>query len=313
MNREVADNLRQAKYVLITPAYNEEAYIERTIRAVISQTALPAKWIIVSDGSTDQTEAIVRSYVQTWPFIELRRVEAPRGAHSFASKVFAFDEGVRLLRQTDFEFIGNLDADVSFGPSYFEALLERFREEEALGIAGGWIYESNGETYTPRGMNTPRDVAGAVQMFRRQCYDSVGGFLPLKCGGEDWCAQVTARMKRWRVRSFSELPVYHHRVTVESRGRLRRRWQQGLMDFSMGTHPASEVIRLLRRVRESPAFIGVAARLCGFLWGYCCGEKRIVSEEVVRFLRQEEMERFRAGSRMVVYWASDRRWLSVKK
>jgi biofilm PGA synthesis N-glycosyltransferase PgaC len=298
----LADTGGKTKYVLITPAYNEEAFIERTIRAVISQTLLPLKWIIVSDASTDQTEAIVHSYLRDWPFIELRRMETAHGGHSFASKVFAFDEGVRSLGQTDFNFIGNLDADVSFCPSYFEDLLLRFRDDEVLGIAGGWIYELNGETYAPRRMNTPRDVAGAVQMFRRECYESVGGLLPLECGGEDWCAQVTARMKNWRVRSFPEITVYHHRITGESSGRLRRRWRQGLMDFSMGTHPASEVIRLLRRLGESPAAIGAAARLCGYVSGYLCGQKRLVSDEVVRFLRREELQRVRGGSRMIAEW-----------
>jgi glycosyltransferase involved in cell wall biosynthesis len=277
-------------FVVITAARNEEAHIENTIRSVIAQTVLPLRWVIVSDGSTDRTDEIVRGYADTWPFIELLRVGTSH-KHSFASKVYALNQGAHRLGQTAYEFIGHLDGDVSFGPSYFADLLERFDRDPSLGVAGGGIYEWDGSKYSPRRENSIRSVAGAVQMFRRQCYDPIGDFLPLEHGGSDWCAEVTARMKGWRVQSFPDLAVYHHHATRGWVGRLRRRYQEGLMDFSLGSHPLFEIAKLARRVWSRPYVLGAFVRLCAFAWAYCRREKRPVSEEFVKYLRREQLGR----------------------
>jgi glycosyltransferase involved in cell wall biosynthesis len=286
-------------YVVITAARNEEAHIENTIRSVIAQTVLPLRWLIVSDGSTDRTDEIVRGYANTWRFIELLRV-GTHHTHSFASKVYALNQVAHRFGQTAFEFVGHLDGDVSFGPSYFADLLERFERDPNLGVAGGGIYEWDGSKYSPRRENSIRSVAGAVQMFRRQCYDSIGGFLPLEHGGYDWCAEVTARMKGWRVQSFPELGVFHHRPTRGWVGRLRRRYQEGLMDFSLGTHPLFEIAKLARRVWSRPYVLGAFVRCCAFTWAYCLRAKRPVSEEFVKYLRREQLGRLRHFGRSLL-------------
>ena len=277
-------------YVVITAAHNEEAYVENTIRSVIAQTVLPLRWVIVSDGSTDRTDEIVRGYTDTWRFIEFLRVGTHQ-MHGFASKVYALNQGAHRFGQTAFEFIGHLDGDVSFGPSYFADLMERFDRDPNLGVAGGGIYEWDGSRYSPRRENRVWAVAGAVQMFRRQCYDSIGAFLPLEHGGYDWCAEVTARMKDWRVQSFPDLAVYHHRPTKGWVGRLRRSYQEGLMDFSLGSHPLFEIAKIARRVWSRPYVLGAFVRFCAFTWAYCRREKRPVSEEVVKYLRREQLGR----------------------
>ena len=129
----------------------------------------------------------------------------PHDAHDFASKVRAFNAGVGRVADLSFDFIGNLDADVSVGPSYFADLIAKFVCNPQMGIAGGAICEWNGDAEVPRPFNTTTDVAGAVQFFRRACYEAIGGFLPLKYGGEDWAAQVFAQMAGWQVRSFSRV------------------------------------------------------------------------------------------------------------
>jgi len=111
------------KYVVITPARNEEAFIEKTLASMVAQTMLPERWVIVNDGSTDKTAEIVQSYTQRYPWIELvRRPEQSR--RSFAGKVHAFNAGLERVQQSlEFEVIGNLDADLSFDPKYFECLI----------------------------------------------------------------------------------------------------------------------------------------------------------------------------------------------
>ena len=276
--------VRAPRYVLITPAYNEAAHIEKTIESVIAQSVLPVKWIIVSDGSTDETDNIVAKYPLLWDFIELLRVEKREG-HNFASKVFAFNRGLELLKGTTFDFIGNLDGDVSFGQKYFADLFERFNHDSTLGVAGGGIYEWDGSAYRARKGNTTSDVAGAVQLFRRQCWDAVGGFLPLQYGGEDWCTQLTARMNNWRVQCFPELEVRHHRPAGKAAGILRYWTRQGMMDYGLGSHPVFELARLVRRIHHYPPVLGTTARLCGFLVSHWRREKRTVPIEVVVGLR----------------------------
>jgi len=123
------------KYVLITPAHNEEAFIERILASMVEQTQLPERWIIVDDGSTDKTAEIVESYAQHYPWIELvRRPERLR--RSFAGKVHAFNAGLEWAQSLEFEVIGNLDADLSFDAKYLEFLIGKFAEDPRLGVAG---------------------------------------------------------------------------------------------------------------------------------------------------------------------------------
>src|SRR6516162_6214487 len=129
-------------YVLITPARNEEAFIEKTIESVIHQTVLPVKWVIVDDGSTDKTPDIVGRYSAHYPWIEL--VQRPqRPDRSFAAKVEAFNVGHERVNGLDYRIVGNLDADLSFDSDYFEFILSKFREDDNLGVAGT-VYKENG-------------------------------------------------------------------------------------------------------------------------------------------------------------------------
>src|SRR5690606_7406663 len=122
-------------YVLITPAHNEAAFIEKTIESVIAQTVPPLRWVIVSDGSTDGTDEIVGKYLGDHPWMELIRLP-PRAKRSFAAKVMAFDAGYERVKDLAFDVIGNVDADVSFDADFMEFLLGRFEELPALGVAG---------------------------------------------------------------------------------------------------------------------------------------------------------------------------------
>jgi biofilm PGA synthesis N-glycosyltransferase PgaC len=290
------------KYVLVTAAYNEEAYIERTIQSIIAQTVLPQRWAIVSDGSTDRTDEIVNSYAAKYPFIQLVRIteEHPR---NWAAQVFAINHGCKQLQGLDFQFLGNVDSDVSFEPTYFSQLLKRFDENPDLGLAGGYICERRNGKFEARTMNSERSVAHAVQMFRRECFESLGGYLALPHGGPDWHALICARMHGWEVRAFPDLPVQHYRPTGGADRPFPGLFRQGRMDYSLGSYPPFEVLKLVRRCRSKPYVIGSLVRLSGFLLGYLRREKRPVSEEFVRYLQNDERTRFRAlfglGPRMI--------------
>ena len=141
--------MTQKRFALVTPARNEEAYIAQTIDAVLSQTTLPEKWIIVSDGSSDGTDDIVLSVAQQYRFIELLKVGRP-GVKTFCSKAAAFRQGYERLRRTECEYIGNLDADVTFAADYYDRILEWFQSNPKLGVASGAVLELVGGKYVAR-------------------------------------------------------------------------------------------------------------------------------------------------------------------
>lgn len=277
-------------YVLITPARNEEAYIEKTVQSVISQTILPEKWVIVSDGSTDCTDEIVKRYGASHDFIELLRRETDE-ERNFGSKVYAIQAGLERLNGVEYGFIGNLDADISFESSYYEDVLKEFQANPKLGIGGGILFDL-GEKWVRLYSSTSWSVCGAIQMFRRQCYEDIGGYLPLQRGGVDAVAEVMARMQEWEVRTFPDIKVLHHRPTGSSYGNiLYNRFHTGIKEYSYGNQPLFEIAKCISRIRERPYFFGSLFRLSGYCWAFLRRVQREVPADVVDFMKNEQMQR----------------------
>lgn len=280
------------RYVLITPARNEALLIEQTILAVVAQTVRPVKWVIVSDGSTDATDDIVARYAQQHDWIQL--VRTPSGApRDFAGKVRAFNAGQAALLDVSFDVIGNLDADITFDAAYFEFIVSQFVHDPRLGVAGTPFREGTHQ-YDYRYTNIEH-VSGACQMFRRQCFEDIGGYQPLKGGGIDWVAVTTARMRGWRTRTFTERVCFHHRPMGTAQiSQLAARFRLGKKDHALGGHPLWELFRGLYQMKESPRGIGGLCLLGGYTWAWMSGAKKSASPALVAFHRHEQMSRLRA-------------------
>src|ERR1035441_8324877 len=277
-------------YVLLTAAYNEEVNIEKAIDSVLSQTLLPTLWVIVSDGSIDRTDEIVQRYANKNSFMRfLRVVRAP--GRSFGSKVRALHAGNALLNDVSYEFIGNLDADVSVPASYFENLISRFAERPLLGLAGGFVVEESNGEFRDRAQNRVYSVAHAAQIVRRECYEAIGGYAVLEHGGEDWHAQTCAKMKGWEVEAFPDLKVFHHRHTGEADNLLRHKFRQGKMDYSFGSHPLFEILKCMGQIPTKPILLCSLTRLSGFTWSWICQDAKPVSDEFVSYLRAEQKQK----------------------
>jgi biofilm PGA synthesis N-glycosyltransferase PgaC len=277
-------------YVLATAAYNEEENIEKPIESVLAQTELPQRWVIVSDGSLDRTDEIVQRYAEKHSFIRFLRVTRPPG-RSFRTKVMALQAGIDLLADVPFKYIGNLDADVSIGPSYFADLITKLEREPGLGIVGGFVCEEEGGEFRSRSSNRTYSVAHAGQLVRRECYEAIGGYAVLEYGGEDWHAQTTARMMGWSAEAFPELEIQHHRHTGEGGNLVRHKFRQGRMDYAFGSDPIFETFKCLQRLAERPLLLGSFARLAGFFWSSMIREPRPVSDEFIAFLRDEQKKK----------------------
>jgi hypothetical protein len=162
-----------------------------------------------------------------------------------------------------------------------------------LGLAGGYICEEKDGKFVGRDGNREYSVAHAVQMFRRECFEETGAYLALPYGGTDWHVQVVARMRGWGVRAFEDLPVCHHRPTGTADRIMRHLFRQGLMDYSLGTYPPFEVVKMVRRFRNSPLVVGALVRLSGFVCGYLRREEQPVTKEFIRAIRREQKNSLR--------------------
>lgn len=280
------------EYVLITPARNEADLIEHPLRSVVAQTALPKRWIIISDGSTDGTDEIVEKYQTGRPWISLMRLPERKERH-FAAKVNAFQAAYDSLKDLRFDVVGNLDADVSFDPDYFEYLLTQFAGDERLGVAGTHYIEGDFHSFKDSHINV-HHVNGQVQLFRRACYDDIGGYVPIRGGGIDWVAVTTARMKGWHTYSFGERTFYHHRkMGTAASGELEARFHYGKKDYFLGGHPLWQLFRGTFQLSKKPYVLGGLALMLGYAWCWVTGHQRAVSPELTAFHRGEQMERLR--------------------
>lgn len=281
-------------YVLITPARNEEAFIEKTIESVIKQTVLPERWVIVNDGSTDATSEKVRPYLVDHPWITLIDLPVRKERH-FAAKVSAFNAGRDKVRDLDYVIIGNLDADVSLDADHFEFLMSQFVKEPELGVAGTTFREDGDYSSASDSFEGHTYVSGQCQMFRRQCFDEIGGYKPNKAGGIDWMAVTHARMIGWKTRSFREKSFFHHRkLGTAERGRFASSFSYGEKDYYLGGHPIWEMFRVAYRMTKPPFLVDGAALGLGYAWAFISRQKRPVSDELMRFHRKEQMQKLRA-------------------
>jgi biofilm PGA synthesis N-glycosyltransferase PgaC len=280
------------EYVIITPARNEQDYIELTIRSMIAQSIKPLKWVIVSDGSTDRTDEIVERYAATTPWIELVK-RPPRTERHFGGKVAAFNAGFERVKDLNYDLVGSMDADISFDPDYFDFLLQKFRDNPKLGLGGTPFREGN-VTYDYRVTSTDH-VSGACQLFRKKCFADIGGYIPVKGGGIDVIAVLTSRMKGWETQTFPERNYLHHRPMGSANdSQIKARFKLGQKDYMLGRHPLWQLFRSIYQMSRKPLVIGGVVLFFGYVSGRLKGLERPISQDLVDFQRREQMQKLRA-------------------
>ncbi len=277
-------------YVLITPARNEADYIEKTLRSVVNQTHLPKRWVIVSDGSTDGTDELVGRFQEGRDWLELVRLPERPERH-FAAKVRAFEAGYERVRDLDFDVVGNLDGDVSFEADYLEYLVAQFETDESLGVAGTHYIEGDFHSFEDSYINV-QHVNGQCQLFRRACYEEIGGYVPIPGGGIDWVAVTTARMKGWKTYSFGDKVFHHHKPMGQaSTGVLGARFHYGKKDYFLGGHPLWQLARSTFQMAKKPYVLGGLALFAGYFSSWIRRAPRPVSEDLIRFHQGEQLAR----------------------
>jgi poly-beta-1,6-N-acetyl-D-glucosamine synthase len=278
------------RYVLVTPARNEAAFIELTIKSMVSQTVLPLKWVIVSDGSTDGTDEIVSRYAAEHSWIELVRMPERRERH-FAGKVHAFNAGYARVRALEYDVIGGMDGDISFDEDYFSFLLDKLAGDPSLGLVGTPFKDTSMYDYR---FVSIEHVSGACQLFRRECFEEIGGYKAVKSGGVDHIAVLTARMTGWKTRTFTDKVCLHHRkIGSAGRGPLNAKFRTGALDYALGGHPVWELFRTAYQMTKAPYIVGGLSLLAGYVTASVRRAERPISPELVAFRRREQMQRLK--------------------
>lgn len=278
--------IKVVPWAMITPVYNESEYITPMIESVLAQTIQPSKWVIVDDGSTDNTVEIIKSYSKRYDFIEI--IERPRREQREPGGEGAIEHGLERLNLRDYDFLARFDADLIFGSSYIEQIVGEFERDEQLGIAGGCLYiEKNGDIELE--VAPTYHVRGALKMYRRKCFEQIGGLSASI--GWDTIDEVYAWMCGWKTRSFSQYRVLHCRPTGSGINASRVLWERGKAEFNSCSSPLFVLIKTMKIAVHGLAALQAMSFLGGFVWCYLTRQPRIQDPLFVKTRRNQQLKR----------------------
>lgn len=285
------------RIVVVTPARNEAEFARRTLDSMVAQTLRPAKWVIVDDGSTDETPAILAEYAARHPWIEVV-TRRDRGVRSVGPGVIeAFYAGLDRCNLDEFDYVCKLDLDLDLPPGYFEGLVAAMDADPRLGTCSGkaWYPDPASGELVMELIGDEMSV-GASKFFRMTCFRQIGGFArQVMWDGID-CHRC--RMLGWKVRSFRDesLRFLHLRPMGSShRGILHGRARHGHGQYLMGTSPVYMLVSVGYRLFSPPFVVGGLATLWGYLAACATRPHRTVDAEFRRFLRRYQWMALRRG------------------
>jgi poly-beta-1,6-N-acetyl-D-glucosamine synthase len=276
------------KYAIITPARDEEAFIEKTMASVVSQTIRPIYWIIVNDGSRDNTGEIIDKFAAQYPWI-IARHRPNRGFREAGGGVIAtFYDGYAQLPSHDWDFLVKLDADLSFSTDYFERCFEEFANDPKLGIGGGGIYhEEKGALTLER--NPSFHVRGATKIYRKECWEALEGLI--QAPGWDTIDELKANMLGWSTRTFPHLRLSHFRYTGSADGAWKDCIKNGRANYITGYHPIFMLLKCAARIAKRPYVKGSIGLFWGFVSGYLRRIPRVQDQRLIQYTRVQQMRR----------------------
>lgn len=283
------------KLVVISPCRNEAQFVELTLKSVLAQTWRPDLWIIVDDGSRDNTAALVQPYVDRYPWIKLLRRQRSGPRKLGPGVVAAFNAGLDLLGDYPFDFIAKLDCDLEFGPHCFARILQLF-EDPRVGMASGRTFLAVGQRPEIESICSFH-IPGQAKFYRRQCFLDLGGLQPVY--GWDIIDETDARRHGWRTVSDPGNIIIHHRLQGAALGTMHGRVIWGRGAYAIGGHPLFALARGLYRMTEKPWFIGGLAFIWGFFSSYFNPNiNRIADPDLVYYLRREQLYRLTHFNRL---------------
>jgi biofilm PGA synthesis N-glycosyltransferase PgaC len=284
----------RARILIISPMRNEAAHVERVARSVAAQTVPPAEWVVVDDGSTDDTAAILRRLEAEIPFLHVHArtgdAEPVADRLAIAAAPRAFNYGLDRARVHDWTHVVKLDGDIELPPDYFERVLERYEEDPEVGMAGGNLIEPRGGRMVMIPI-PPSHVHGAVKCYTRACFDAIGGVQQRL--GWDTIDETYARMRGYKTRNYKDIVAVHHRPHGSADGTLRGRARHGECAYIAHFGLVWVTMRSVKIARSRPLGISGVAFLYGYLRSGVRRVERVPDPEFRSFARWELRRRMR--------------------
>jgi glycosyltransferase involved in cell wall biosynthesis len=309
MSQSLATNSRPGSLVdaavgrvlLVSPCRNEAEFLRTALDAVVRQTHTPALWIVVDDGSTDATPAILAEYAARYPFLRVVRRE-DRGKRSVGPGVIeAFYAGLDTVDLDQFEFVCKLDLDLDLPLDYFERLIALMRAEPRLGSCSGKPFYRDAAGQLQPEWCDDEIVVGMTKFYRVECFREIGGFVrQVMWDGID---SHRCRLLGWtaRSRNDAELRFVHLRPMGSSdTSLLRGRRRHGMGQYFMGTSPAFLLASVVRRLLQPPLVLGALSILWGYVSAWWRREPRYEDLEFRRFLRSYQWGSLFRGKRRMI-------------
>jgi len=287
------------RYLLISPCRDEAQYLKRTLESVAAQSVPPALWVVVDDGSTDETPAILADYARRLPYLRVIR-RTDRGRRQVGPGVIeAFYAGLETVRLEDFDYLCKLDMDLDLPARYFELLMQRMESNPRLGTTSGrpWFVNPLSGKLVQEVCSADMSV-GMTKFYRVACFNEIGGFVrQVMWDGID-CHR--ARMLGWIAESVDLEPyrfIHLRPQGASQNGIFTGRLRAGYGHYFMGTSPLYYLGVAARMSVSHPVLIGSVAQLWGYFTSWLRGLPRYDDIEFRRFLRSYQHACLRMGKR----------------
>jgi biofilm PGA synthesis N-glycosyltransferase PgaC len=285
---QVAVSVPQVRYVIITPARNEEQHIGETIRSVMAQTVVPSEWIIVDDGSTDKSSEIADQCAAQCAWLRVFHLPDRGSREPGGGVIRAFNHGLSQLNTVHWDFIVKLDGDLVLPPDYFQECFKEFEKDSTLAIGGGTICHSKNGVMLPD-FDQKLHVRGATKIYRRTFWDQLGGLYPAP--GWDTIDELKANMLGWTTRSFPDIRILHRRPTGSADGTWKNWFKNGRANYITGYHPLFMFLKCVRRTFQEPVMLAAVALWSGFISGYIKRTPRVDEPDLIRYVRKQQISR----------------------
>jgi glycosyltransferase involved in cell wall biosynthesis len=276
------------KYTIVSPVKNESAHIEHTLKSVIKQTVLPMEWVIVDDGSTDNTLQIIQDFASKHEWIRVVENKTHDEARSGGSKVVrAFNRGFSTIDDHSYDFIVKLDGDLKLPQNYFETVIETFIQNPKVGICGGYILNKVCDELIKE-IEIDYHVRGAFKSVRKTCFDEIGGFKEI--WNWDGVDQMEAMMRGWETKVF-DLPVIHYRPTSTAYNPYRFHFKDGRFAYRLRVNFSLLLLRMGGRIKKRPFLISALIYFLGYIYAMIRREGFIVGKDVGDFTNKFHTKR----------------------
>ena len=279
------------KYVVVTAARDEVGYIEHTIKSLTAQTVKPLKWVIVDDGSSDETAKLAETAAAQYDWITVIRRQNRGFREVGVGNYDALQEGFRAVANIDHEFLSIVDADVEFNSTYFEELGMKYAENPRLGIGCGAVIDILDGTFYKADI-LPEMTGGPLKCYRRQCWEEIGGLV--RASSWDAIDCFKAMQLGWVSQTFQEesLNISHLRPTGSTQGNVcTGKKRRGAGMYFMGAHPVWVVASALRRFFEPPVAKGSWYVVVGYFQEMFRGGEQLKDQALISYIRRWQLKK----------------------